>query len=72
MTGEGLAALIPVYEEQAHQQGKKGWDMPFQPLLERLIEKTKGRVFRSDLGIPYSQGSGKYEVQDGWVDVWIG
>jgi hypothetical protein len=72
MAGEGLAALIPVYEEQAHKQGKKGWDMPFPPLLKRLKEKTEGRVFRADMGIPTGEVSIKHDIQDGWVDVWVG
>ena len=32
-----------------------GWDMPFPPLLERLKEKTRGRVLRADSG---SAGAG--------------
>ena len=71
MDGEGLAALIPVYEEQAHSQGKKGWDMPFPPLLKRLMEKTEGRVFRADLGAPPGPVMTRYEVQEGWVDLWV-
>jgi hypothetical protein len=74
MAGEGMSALIPVYEAQAREQGKKGWDMPFGPLLKRLQEKTEGRVFRADLGAPEgweTQVAGKYEVTEGWVDVWL-
>ncbi len=72
MAGDGLAALIPVYEEQAHNQGKKGWDMPFPPLLQRLLEKTEKRVFRTDLGLPDCETTLRHEITDGWIDVWIG
>jgi hypothetical protein len=52
MQSTELAAMIPVYEEQAHAQGKNGWEMPFGPLLERLRQKTLGRVMRADVGLP--------------------
>jgi hypothetical protein len=51
-----LVALIPVYEEQAAKMGKKGWAMPFPPLLVRLEEKTRGRVVRADTGLPQDAG----------------
>jgi hypothetical protein len=47
-----LVAMVPVYEEQAHRQGKDGWEMPFPPLLNRLQQKTSGRVLRADAGLP--------------------
>ena len=40
-----LVAMIPVSEKMVR---KKGWKMPFGPLMERLQEKTMGRVFRAD------------------------
>jgi hypothetical protein len=55
MESPDLVALIPVDEEVARlPKGslKKGWDMPFPPLLERLREKTRGRVIRADTGVP--------------------
>jgi len=52
MTSDELVAMIPVDQEFA---GKKKWSMPFDPLLRRLKEKTRGRVIRSDLGIPDEQ-----------------
>jgi hypothetical protein len=52
MTSDELVAMIPVDQEFA---GKKKWNMPFDPLLRRLKEKTRGRVIRSDLGIPDEQ-----------------
>lgn len=75
MAGEGMSALIPVYEAQARKQGEKGWDMPFGPLLKRLKDKTAGQVFRADLGAPEgweAEVPGMYEVKEGWVDVWVG
>ncbi|WP_368508665.1 hypothetical protein [Bradyrhizobium lupini] len=46
MTNPGLVAMIPVQEEFARKT--KHWNMPFPSLLARLLEKTKGRVFRAD------------------------
>lgn len=46
MTSEELVAFIPVIEAQAV---KNRWmNMPFNPLLKRLKEKTGGRLLRSD------------------------
>ena len=50
-----LVALIPVDETMARKakgSSPKGWDMPFPPLLEKLQEKTGGRVLRVDHGLP--------------------
>lgn len=47
MTDPGLVAFIPVVEEYAHAQGS-GWNMPFPPLLKRLLDRTQGRVLRGD------------------------
>jgi glyoxylase-like metal-dependent hydrolase (beta-lactamase superfamily II) len=49
MTSEELVAMIPVDESFAQ---KKAWKMPFNPLLQRLVEKTRGRVIRADTGLP--------------------
>lgn len=46
MTNPDLVAMIPVQEEFARKT--KHWNMPFPSLLARLLEKTKGRVFRAD------------------------
>jgi hypothetical protein len=46
MTSPDLVAMIPVKEEFARKT--KHWNMPFPSLLARLLEKTKGRVFRAD------------------------
>jgi hypothetical protein len=46
MTNPDLVAMIPVKEEFARKT--KHWNMPFPSLLARLLEKTKGRVFRAD------------------------
>lgn len=50
-----LVAMIPVDEEMAHKPkggSPKGWNMPFPPLLNRLKEKTSGRILRVDQGLP--------------------
>lgn len=49
MTSQDLVALIPVDEQFA---AKKAWNMPFNPLLNRLLQKTRGRVIRADRGVP--------------------
>lgn len=52
-----LVAMIPV--NQAFAKSKRppatGWKMPFDPLLERLREKTKGRVIIMDEQFPKSE-----------------
>ena len=46
MTAPDLVAMIPVDEDFA--RNKKKWDMPFGRLYNRLVEKTQGRLIRSD------------------------
>lgn len=50
MTSKELVAMIPVDEEVAKKQGKRGWKMPASDLYERLKQKTKGRIVRLDKG----------------------
>lgn len=46
MTSEDLIAFVPVFKDQAM---KNRWrEMPFEPLVKRLNEKTRGRVVFSD------------------------
>lgn len=55
MESPELVAMIPVDEEVAHRPKgslRNGWDMPFPPLLERLLQKTRGRVIRADRDLP--------------------
>ncbi len=55
MARPDLVAMIPVDEQMAHRPkggNPDGWDMPFVPLLDRLKEKTGGRVLRADFGPP--------------------
>jgi len=50
MTSNELVAFIPVLEADAK---KNRWNnMPFQPLLDRLLYKTGGRMLRSDNPAP--------------------
>ena len=49
MTNNSLVALIPLDKKVAI---KKKWPMPAEKLYERLLEKTRGNVLRSDLGWP--------------------
>jgi hypothetical protein len=47
MPDDGLTALVPVDVYIAHE--KKGWaKMPFDPLIARLEEKTRGRLVLAD------------------------
>jgi hypothetical protein len=43
---DDLIALIPVDQKAAAKL--KGWNMPYDPLYQRLLKKTGGRVLRSD------------------------
>lgn len=60
MTDPALAAMIPVVS--AVSDTKKGWEMPYVPLLERLVAKTGGRVMRGDCAL----GDG-LQVEDGKI-----
>ena len=55
MTSQELVAMIPVNHEMAV---KKRWNMPFDPLLQRLEQKTDQRVMRIDDPYPKSQPGG--------------
>ena len=48
MTHKELVAMIPVHQKFANES--KHWNMPFPSLLQRLEEKTRGRVIRADRG----------------------
>jgi hypothetical protein len=67
MTSRDLVAMIPVDEEYA--RGEKHWEMPFQPLLERLEQKTRGRILRPDPdweGLPDTKPTGAGLSQTQW------
>jgi hypothetical protein len=71
MQSDELVAMIPVYEEQAHAQGKDGWEMPFGPLLKRLQEKTSGRILRADNGVSVTWPAvkkAKYQENSEYID----
>jgi hypothetical protein len=53
MTSEDLVAFIPVCKAQAEKNRWMG--MPFNPLVDRLMEKTGGRVLQSDAALPTAQ-----------------
>ena len=58
MTGSNLVAMIPVVQTTAEG---RGWSMPFQPLLDRLVEKCRGRVLRLDDGKPSKPAEARAE-----------
>jgi len=64
MTDPKLVAMIPVVS--AVSDTKKGWHMPYVPLLERLVAKTEGRVLRGDcrLGDGLKVKDGKIVYED--------
>jgi hypothetical protein len=49
MSGRDLMALVPVHRDTAR---KKGWRMPFPPLLAALEQSCRGRVVLLDAGRP--------------------
>lgn len=75
MTSGELVAMIPVNRATAQKQD---WNMPLPSLLQRLQEKTKGRVLDAELGRgekPAAVGADEWErflaqtdVQTWWVD----
>jgi len=52
MKKDELAAMIPVDQ---HVADKVGWEMPFAPLLEALLEKTNGKVAIADAKMDISR-----------------
>ena len=52
MKNNELAAMIPVDQ---HVADKVGWEMPFAPLLEALLEKTNGKVAIADAKMDISR-----------------
>lgn len=76
MASGELTAMIPVNRETAK---KMEWLMPFPSLLQRLEEKTKGRVLDAELGLAEERPAGwtaaawnafvaKTDVQPLWID----
>jgi hypothetical protein len=51
MTHPGLVAFIPVDENLAREV--KNWNMPFPSLLERLQQRTGGRILQGDKDKPH-------------------
>ncbi len=59
MTSQDLVAMIPV----DHAMAKiKRWTMPFDPLLQRLEEKTGQRIMRVDDPYPKSEPGGMSDI----------
>jgi hypothetical protein len=63
MTNSSLVALIPLDKKVAEN---KNWPMPAEKLYERLLEKTKGRVLRSDIGWPEDSERPDSVTQSEW------
>jgi hypothetical protein len=56
MARQDMVAMVPVDEQFA--RNVKHWNMPFPPLLQRLAQKTAGRILRADVGAPAQPASG--------------
>ena len=82
MKSEDLVAFIPV-DGQVAMNKTPPWKMPAATLYKRLLEKTKGRVLRSDIGWPkdterpstvtqaewkQSRANAKVTVADSFID----
>ncbi len=63
MTSNFLMALIPLDKKVAV---KKKWPMPAEKLYERLLERAKGRVLRSDTGWPEDSERPDTVAQSEW------
>lgn len=50
MDDDDLVAMIPLDHEVAIRKRPHPWHMPADALYRRLIERTRGRVLRSDIG----------------------
>ena len=48
MVDPGLVAMLSVDEHWAKEVKKPRWEHPDPNLLERLVEKTQGRIIRMD------------------------
>lgn len=61
MTHPDLVAMIPVNKDFAAKKKPPatGWKMPFEPLLKRLKEKTRGRVIILDEDFPLNPNAEK-------------
>lgn len=56
MTSEELVAMIPVDEDWAVARKPNPWKMPFHPLYQDLIVRTRGRILRTDVGCAEATG----------------
>ena len=68
MERDELVAMIPVDRKVALTK-KPPWMMPAGPLYKRLVEKTRGRVVRSDTGWPEAKHRPDSISQEDWDDV---
>ncbi len=69
MQSPDLVAAIPVDEAFARRPkggSPEGWQMPAEPLLTALLEKTKGRVLRADSDFPKDSPKPKLLSQAEW------
>jgi hypothetical protein len=69
-----LVAVIPVDRNHPNLTKKQHpWLMPFEPLYESLKERTKGRVIRTDDGVPPDASSGiekvSFDNNDLYIDI---
>ena len=80
MTCDELAVMLPVNRAMAKQMD---WDMPFEPLLARLQELSKGQILDLEKGLandrPHDLGERDWthfleeqtKVTDEWIDLFV-
>jgi hypothetical protein len=71
VAGDGLVALIPVHKRDPNIARENGWRMPARHLLERLIEKTQGRVLQMDGVDPPACDPEQAAVKQKWTEAGV-
>lgn len=51
MTSDELTAMIPVDERWARSRKPHAWKMPFSSMYDDLMQRTQGRILRTDIGL---------------------
>jgi Metallo-beta-lactamase superfamily len=61
MTSQDLTAMLPVDKEWARERRPYPWKMPFDPMYEDLVVRTKSRILRTDIGIVDQEAWSSYQ-----------
>lgn len=68
VTSDNLVAFIPVHKRDPNIARANGWRMPAPHLMERLIEKTHGRVLQMDGADPPASDPDSAPVKRKWQE----